>query len=73
MLPAHTLRVGPLRVEGATGTAVLAYTARLYDALVPHGPTARTVKLPVVYVALKLNVMLFVVEVPVAPVGSVHW
>jgi hypothetical protein len=58
---------------GAAGTAVLAYTKRLNTALVPHGPTARTLKLPVLYVELKLNVMLLVVEVPDAPVGNVHW
>ena len=39
----------------------------------PHGPTARTLKLPVLYVELKLSVMLLVVELPVAPVGKVHW
>jgi hypothetical protein len=53
--------------------AVKAYTARLNDALVPHGPTARTVRLLVLYVELKLNVMVLVVELPVAPVGNVHW
>jgi hypothetical protein len=58
---------------GAVGTAVLAYTGRLKLALVPQGPTARTLKLPVAYVELKLSVMLFVVELPVAPVGNVHW
>jgi hypothetical protein len=73
VLPAQTFVVGPLIDVGAAGTAVFAYTARLNAALVPHGPTARTLKLPVAYVELKLSVMLLVVELPVAPVGNVHW
>lgn len=72
MLPAHTLVVAPVIEDGDVGTAVIAYTPRLNAVLVPHGPTARTLKLPVLYVELKLNVMLLVVELPVAPVGNVH-
>jgi hypothetical protein len=73
VLPAHTDDEGPVKADGATGTAVKAYTARLNDALVPHGPTARTVRLLVLYVELKLKVIVLVVELPVAPVGNVHW
>ena len=73
VLPAHTFDDGPLIEVGAAGTAVFAYTERLNTALAPHGPTARTLRLPVLYVELKLSVMLFVVELPVAPVGNVHW
>jgi tetrahydromethanopterin S-methyltransferase subunit C len=66
------LVVAPVTEDGAVGTAVIAYTTRLNAVLVPHEPTARTLKLAVLYVELKLNVMLFVVELPVAPVGNVH-
>lgn len=59
-------------LAGAVGTAVFAYTARLKLTLVPHSPTARTLKLPVLKVELKLSVILLVVELPVAPVGKVH-
>ena len=72
MLLAHTLVEGPLMDVGAVGTVVNANTDRVNAALVPHGPTARTLKLPVLYVVLKLSVILFVVELPVAPVGKVH-
>ena len=72
MLPAQTFTVGPVIVVGEVGTAVYAATERVKVALVPHGPTARTERLPVVYVEPKLKVILLVVEVPVAPVGSVQ-
>ena len=72
VVPAHTCVAGPVSVEGETGTVVYAYTPRLNNALVPHGPTARTLKLPVLYVELKLSVMVLVVDEPVAPVGNVH-
>ena len=72
MLPAHTFTVGPVIVVGEVGTAVKAATERVKAALVPQGPTARTERFPVLYVEPKLKVILFVVEVPVAPVGSVH-
>jgi hypothetical protein len=72
VLPAHTFTVGPVIVVGEVGTAVKAATERVKAALVPQGPTARTERFPVLYVEPKLKVMLFEVEVPVAPVGSVH-
>ena len=72
MVLTHTPVLGPLIEAGAAGTAVKATTERVNAVLVPQGPTARTIRLPVLYVELKLSVMLLVVELPVAPVGSVH-
>jgi hypothetical protein len=57
---------------GGDGTEVKTITERVKAALVPQGPIARTLKLPVLYVELKLKVILFVVEEPVAPDGNVH-
>ncbi len=42
----QTLAIGPVIDAGAVGADVSAYMVREKDALFPHGPTARTLKLP---------------------------
>jgi len=58
--------------DEANGNASSTDIERVNAALVPHGPTARTLIFPVAYVEEKLNVILVLVELPVAPVGKVH-
>ena len=59
-------------VPGVAGLEVYAVTDLQNEALWPHALTARTHKLPVLYVVEKLKVILLVVDVPVAPLGNVQ-
>jgi hypothetical protein len=68
----QTSFTGPEIDVGDAGADVNAFRARVYVALVPQGPTALTLKLPVANPPLMLSTMVFVVELPLAPVGNVH-